>query len=242
MLCGGVQFGLMYLAYLSAFAYIPSHLVALFSVFTPIYVVLFHDLGRRRFHPAYLAAAFLSVAGAALIKAGGAFAGSLWTGFLLMQAAGLAFAGGQVFYRNWRQRRPEGADREYMGWLYLGALVVAAGASLAATDGRQLPASPGQWAVLAYLGTVASGLGFFLWNAGAVRARPATLAACNNLVIPLAMLVSLLLFREAAGMGPGELVRLAAGAALIGAAVFLGERAGGGRRDGGEAGGARGFE
>jgi drug/metabolite transporter (DMT)-like permease len=57
---------------------------------------------------------------------------------------------------------------------------------------------------LLYLGTIASGLGFFLWNAGAVRVNPATLAIFNNLKIPLATVIAILVFGETAA--PGRLV------------------------------------
>jgi drug/metabolite transporter (DMT)-like permease len=51
--------------------------------------------------------------------------------------------------------------------------------------------------VLLYLGVVASGVCFWLWNAGARRVRHAgTLAVMNNVKIPLGMAISLLLFGE----------------------------------------------
>ena len=50
--------------------------------------------------------------------------------------------------------------------------------------------------VLVYLGAVASGLGFFLFNAGARRTDLGTLAIFNNVKIPLAILASGLVFRE----------------------------------------------
>ncbi len=228
--CGALQFGLMYLAYISAFSFIPSHLVALFSITTPLYVVLFCDLGLRRFHPVFLLAALLSVAGAAVIRAGDGFDGWLWAGFGLMQVAGLAFAGGQVWYRGWRQRHPGGSDRELMGWLYLGAFVLTGAASLFASPPERTWPEPGEWTVLLYLGVAASGVGFFLWNKGAVLARPATLAACNNALIPLGMLVSLFVFGEAESLGRGQIVRLAAGTLLIAAAIVVGERGGEGDR------------
>ena len=43
MTYGSIQFGLMYSSYMKAFAYLPSHLVALFSILTPVYVVLISD-------------------------------------------------------------------------------------------------------------------------------------------------------------------------------------------------------
>lgn len=224
--CGAVQFGLMYIFYIQAFSHIPSHLVALFSILTPVYVVLINDLSRFRFHPLYLLVALLSVGGAAVIKMKGGASGSVWTGFGLMQVAGVAFAFGQVYYRNWRLQHPEVKDREVMAVLYGGALLLAGGASWLLTDHSTLSVSPEQWIVLLYLGVIASGLGFFLWNKGAVRSMPATLAAFNNALIPLSVLVSLLLFREAAGMDPAQWIRLVLGGAMIAGAIALAERMG----------------
>ena len=46
---GAIQFGLMYAFYMRAYQFIPSHLVAIFSILTPVYVVLIHDLRRHLF-------------------------------------------------------------------------------------------------------------------------------------------------------------------------------------------------
>lgn len=46
---GAVQFGGMYLFYIAAFHYLPSHQVALFTATTPIYVVLIDGLMKRIF-------------------------------------------------------------------------------------------------------------------------------------------------------------------------------------------------
>ena len=54
----------------------------------------------------------------------------------------------------------------------------------------------GQVLVLLYLGLLASGVGFFLWNVGATRVSAGTLAVFNNVKIPLAVVVSLLFFAE----------------------------------------------
>ena len=50
---GAIQFGLMYACYMRAYQFIPSHLVAIFSILTPVYVVLIHDLRRRTFSKHY---------------------------------------------------------------------------------------------------------------------------------------------------------------------------------------------
>ena len=222
--CGAVQFGLMYVAYISAFAYLPSHLVALFSVLTPLYVVLLHDFRRRRPTPGNLAAAALSVAGAAVIRAKGGDADGFWTGFWLVQLAGAAFAFGQVFYRDWKRRHPETGDRAVMGWLYAGGTATALAFAAANTDWGGLRVSATQWAVLLHLGVVASGVGFFLWNKGAALSHPGTLAACNNLVVPLAVICSLFVFGEIADTSATDIARLLVGGALIGCSVWLAER------------------
>jgi len=222
---GAVQFGIMYICYLSAFRFIPSHLVALFSVLTPLYVVLIHDIRQRQFHSRYLLAALLSVAGASVIKAKIGESGSIWIGFALMQVSGLAFAFGQIAYRDWKRARKAVKDHEVFGYLYAGGALVALLASfiISPAPSEFLEATWKQWMLILYLGAVASGLGFFLWNKGAGRCSAGALAACNNAVVPTAIIVSLFVFREIEGTTATDFVRLAIGAALIIGAVFAGK-------------------
>ncbi len=177
---GSVQFGLMYVLYLKAFQYLPSHLVALFSILTPVYVVLIHDLRSRVFSPRYLIAACLSVLGAAIIKIQGVPSGSIWLGFILMQLAGLSFAFGQIAYRDWKQSHPSVLDRSVFPILSLGGVLSAGLLSLVFADPEKLSVTTSQWQSILYLGFIASGLGFFLWNKGASQTNPGTLAVFNN--------------------------------------------------------------
>jgi len=110
-----------------------------------------------------------------------------------------------------------------MGLLYLGAALVAVAMALPGLQWeRVLAMSPCQGLVLLYLGLVASGLGFFLFNAGARRTDIGTLAIFNNLKIPLAILASGLVFHETL-----DWPRLALGGAVIGAALVLNRVRGG---------------
>ncbi|MER2492726.1 EamA family transporter [Catenovulum sediminis] len=226
VLLGAVQFGIMYTCYLSAFRFIPSHLVALFSVLTPLYVVLINDLRQRSFSPWYLLATLLSVAGAAVIKAKDIETNAIWLGFILMQIANVAFAFGQVYYRDWKQARPHLNDANLFGYLYLGAAIFTALATLIIAKQPPIPmqATSAQWFALIYLGIIASGFGFFCWNKGATQTSVGVLAAFNNAVVPLAMFTSLFIFGEAKGGTPEQLIRLAIGAALITCAVVLANR------------------
>jgi drug/metabolite transporter (DMT)-like permease len=222
---GAIQFGLMYACYMRAYQFIPSHLVAIFSILTPVYVVLIHDLRRRTFSKHYLWVAILSVLGATSIKAKTIPSGDIWMGFGLMQAAGIAFAFGQVAYRDWKRANPQVPDRSVFALLSLGGVFSVGCFSLVLTDYQTVELSTENWKAILYLGCVASGLGFFLWNKGASVSNPGTLAAFNNAVVPLAVLFSLFLFGEADSLDSESLVRLIVGAGLIGTAVFLGQRA-----------------
>ena len=224
--CGAVQFGIMYVCYMTAFQIAPgqSHLVALFSILTPLYVVLINDLLKREFHIKYLYAALLAIAGAAIIKARAGSMNSLWIAFGLMQIAGVAFGFGQVYYRDWKRKHIEVKDHQIFALLYAGGFAVAAIACALFTswDRTQLDAKKLQ--VLTYLGIVASGAGFFLWNKGATLCRAGTLAAFNNAVVPLAMACSLFIFGEWSELEGGAFFRLILGSAFIIAAVAISEK------------------
>jgi len=217
---GAVQYGLMYCLYLAAFAHLNAHQIALFTVFTPIYVVVWSGLRGRRLRPLGLLCAALAVLGAALLSERDLGSGDLLVGFALIQAANLCFAVGQIEYRRLRLRRPELRDRQVHVLLLLGGLAVTGIATtlrggwprLAELDAAAL-------AALAYLGLIASGVGFFAWNAGAVRTAPATLAVLNNLKVPLGIAAALLLFGEEA-----DLPRLFLGGSIMLGAAWLSQR------------------
>ena len=224
VLIGAIQFGVMYACYMRAFQYLPSHLVAIFSILTPVYVVILHDLRQRTFSSRYLVAALLSVLGAGAIKAKTIPTGDFWIGFGLMQAAGIAFAYGQVAYRDWKQSNPQTKDRSVFALLAMGGTACAGIAGALLSDWSTLEVKPDQWKSILYLGFVASGIGFFLWNKGASKSNPGTLAAFNNAVVPLAVLCSLFVFGESQSMNPENGIRLALGSALILGALVVSQR------------------
>ncbi len=221
VLMGAIQFGVMYGCYMKAFQYLPSHIVAIFSITTPIYVVLIHNLRQKSFSKKFILVALLSVVGAGIIKAQSVPSGDIWTGFSLMQVAGLSFAFGQVAYRDWKKGNPQVVDRSVFGLLILGGFVSVGCFSFILTDFSDLNISLEQWQSIVYLGIVASGLGFFLWNKGATKVNPGTLAAFNNAVVPLAVLCSLFVFREVESLSSEDLLRLILGSSFILCAVVL---------------------
>ena len=220
-LFGSIQFGLMYVCYMKAYQYLPSHLVALFSISTPIYVTLINDIRKRLFSVQYFLAALLSVCGALVIKIQSLPSGDFWLGFALMQIAGFSFAFGQIAYRDWKHNYPEVPDSAIFVLLTFGGTVCAGLFSLAFADKAYLVITSTQWISIIYLGLVASGLGFFLWNKGATKTNPGTLAVFNNAVVPLAMLISLFIFGEIDQIKSGQLIRLVIGGLLIAIALLI---------------------
>jgi carboxylate/amino acid/amine transporter len=219
LLAGAVQYGVMYIAYNSAFQFLKSYEVALFTIFTPLYVTLINDAFQRRFQMAPLAAALLAVIGTGVVSYTHATEGQLLQGFLLVQLSNLGFAFGQVYYRQTLRTNPQSADLPVFGWLYLGGAALTALTAGLFTNWQALTVTPSQWLTLLYLGVIASGVGFFLWNYGARRMNAGTLAVFNNLKVPLAVAVSLIFFGESA-----DPLRLALGGGIVLAALFLNER------------------
>lgn len=214
---GALQFGLMYLAYIESFQHLRAYEAALFTITTPIFVTLFADALDRRLRPLALAAALLAVLGTAFVTVKSPDIAVTLTGLGLVQLSNAAFAIGQILYARLRRRQPELRDRDVFALLYAGGFSVAFVTFL--TRDVSLALATPQIITLLYLGVLASGLGFFLWNVAATRVTAGTLAVLNNAKVPLAVAVSLLFFAESA-----SLPRLLASLALMGAAVVVAQR------------------
>lgn len=219
---GAVEFGLMYVFYLKAFAHLAAYEVAMFTVFTPLYVALLDGAVEGRLHRRGLIAAAIAVIGAAVLKWDRGISPDGMIGFLLVQGSNLSFAAGQLAYRRLRLRHAEAlqgrSEASLFALTYIGGVGATAGFSLFVTDWSAFDPTGSQWTALLYLGLIASGLGFFGWNYGAVRSSAATLAVANNIVVPLAVVVALFVIGETA-----DPWRLAASAVLIAAALLVAE-------------------
>ncbi|HMD60564.1 MAG TPA: EamA family transporter [Opitutaceae bacterium] len=216
-LIGAVQFGAMYVLYLRSYAHLRAYEVALFTITTPILVALIDSALERRWRARYYAAAALSVAGAGVVLWRSLGDSGVLGGFALVQLSNLCFAIGQVAWRRERAGLPSGSGDSSVFLLPLaGALALSLAVSFISTDWRSFAPTPSQWATIAYLGAVASGAGFFLWNLGCTRVNAGVLAACNNVKIPLAIACALVVFGERA-----DIARLLAGAALMALGVWI---------------------
>ncbi len=221
---GAVQFGLMYVAYIATYRYLPAHLIALLTTTTPLFVTFINDIFSRKFHGAFFVSACLAVGAGAAIKYPDQRLAVNIQGVVLLQLSNIAFAFGQVAYARFKAHRPALHDRHVFALLYGGAVLVTGAFSLVTTNYATLAVGPRQLLSLAYLGVIASGICFFAWNKGATRVNPGLLAVMNNLKIPLAIVASLVWLREST-----DYTRLVVGCALMAAALAVNEKLGVGR-------------
>lgn len=212
---GAVQIGVMYIFYYRSFAYLKVYEVALFTIFTPFYVTLLYDALKLRFRALYLFSVAVAVLGALVIKFG-AINSEFLTGFLLVQGANLCFGLGQSAYKFMLERHGFSEQKELFGYFFVGATAVTAIAAIVLGDFSKFNPSFSQGAVIVYLGTVASALGYFLWNKGACEVDSGVLAIMNNALIPAAIVVNLVFWQKDA-----DLARLLAGSALICVSLIL---------------------
>ncbi|HTJ77557.1 MAG TPA: EamA family transporter [Rariglobus sp.] len=215
---GAIQFGLMYVLYLKSYSYLQAHEVALFTILTPVYVTMLDAALENHLRPRHAIAATLAVAGAGALLWRSTFSEDLMKGFFLVQVSNLCFAAGQIAYKRTRPLLGSAGEMNLFAVLMSGAFVTAAIASGIFTHWSEFHPTPKQWGVLAYLGALASGLGFFGWNLGVTRVNTGTLAAFNNMKIPLAVACSLIFFG-----GTADLPRLVTSLGLLGAAVLVAE-------------------
>ena len=211
---GAVQLGLMYVFYYHSFLFLSVPEVLLFTVLTPIYVTLINDGLRRKFHANFLLTAIIATTGAIAIRYNGVNSGFI-LGFLLVQGANICFAAGQVAYKRLMDNH-QLEQKSIFALFFIGALIVATICYLLFGNPDKLPTTTLQWGILIYLGTVASGFGYFAWNKGATLVNVGALAIMNNLLIPMGILVNLLIWNHNA-----DLLRLGTGGGIILSALVL---------------------
>jgi len=209
MSVGASQLGIMYIFYYHAFNYISVPELLLFTIFTPIYITLLYDILQR--HPIrwnYLLIAILAVIGTAIIRYD-YISTNFTIGFLLIQGANIAFAIGQVGYKRIIElyHLPQ---RYSFAWVYMGAAIISMICWLIFGNVHMLPTTTIQWFIIIWLGVVASGLCYFLWNYGATKVDSGTLAIMNNMVIPIGILLNVVIWHQQI-----EWMRFIIGSAII---------------------------
>ncbi len=194
LLTGALQYGVMYLCYIEAFRYLAAYEVALYTVLTPLYVVIFYNCMTGKANLVFLLSAVLAVLGSFILYYRLVHLPESILGFLLVQISNLAFAFGQIRYKLLKIDHSEIKQHQIFGILYLGGLTVAA---IPFVSKGVIPSLTTQQVIsLIYLGLLPSAGCFFLWNYGARKTNAGNLSVFNNLKIPIAILISFIFFGE----------------------------------------------
>ncbi len=218
MLAGALQLGVSYVLGFQAYMYLSVADFLLFTVVTPLYITLIYDLMcGRGVRLNYVCSALLAMLGAAIInynKAGDYF----WHGFLLVQLGEFFLALGMVGYKRLQEVCPMEQHMAF-SWFYLGAALVATISWVIWGKADQAPSNASQWGVLLWLGMVATGLGYFMWNYGATRVDCGTLCIMNSMHVPVGLLVNLAIWQQRP-----EWISFSLGSALIFFSLWVHER------------------
>lgn len=188
---GAIQIGIMYLFLYQSYNYLSIPEILLFTIFTPIYVTLIYDILHKKFTYLYLISASIAVLGAFIIRYDNV-EGKFLFGFLLIQCANISFALGQSSYKSLLEKHANINQKDIFGYFFFGALFVTTIALFLFGNFSKMQPTITQWAVLSWLGIVASAIGYFLWNKGATIVDAGVLGIMNNALIPLALFVNIL--------------------------------------------------
>ncbi|MCB9247358.1 MAG: EamA family transporter [Ignavibacteriales bacterium] len=219
MLIGAIQYGIMYTAYIYAYKYLQAYEIAIMTILTPIFVVLFSDIWNKKIKPLNWIAAVLTILGSAIIIYSESARIGFWKGVLFIQLSNICFAFGQVYFKKISEKYKTLKPLNIFAILFLGAIIVTGVFSFSTTNFSNLQIDQNQLLTLIYLGAVASGVGFYFWNLGVTKVGTGTLAIMNNLKIPLGVLFAFLIVGEKI-----NILQFAIGSAVIILAFIITEK------------------
>ena len=196
ILIGAIQFGLMYIFYIQSYQYLPGHLVATFTITTPIFISIADKyFFKNKFTYKECLAIFLVILGSYLMRYNVVNLREYLHGFLLIQCANFFFAFGQILFKNWNRKNINTNIVANFSQLFLGATLITFISYLLFGAASNELTETNKFFIL-FLGLIASGIGFLLWNVGAIQVSSKRLAVANNLVVPLAILILLTFWSE----------------------------------------------
>jgi drug/metabolite transporter (DMT)-like permease len=199
VLIGVFEFALTYLLYTAALSFLPSGVIGALTLLTPIYIFIGSWLvGLEEAKPRALLAVCVSILGAYLCIPFGVWSeslsGGLW-GVILINISNACFALGNIIINKLSIQYRWDDDHTYRG-LLIGGLIAFI-CMLIDPASRHLPDLSFQaWLLPLYLGVVATGIGFFLWNKGVNDASANMAGVMGNLKAPFAIMWGSVLLSE----------------------------------------------
>ncbi|HDJ0856805.1 TPA: EamA family transporter [Escherichia coli] len=87
-------------------------------------------------------------------------------------------------------------SKRRLRWGYAFSALLAVIAWFLLGNAQKMPQTTLQWGILVFLGVVASGIGYFMWNYGATQVDAGTLGIMNNMHVPAGLLVNLAIWHQ----------------------------------------------
>ena len=197
ILIGAIQFGLMYVLYIQSYQYLPAYLIATFTITTPIFIGIFSQLLQNKsFSLSGIFSILLVVLGSLMMRFNIVNPLDYWLGFFLIQCANICFAIGQIMFKKWYSKNTSVDIIYNFSQMFFGAVLITSMFSIINSTNIGMLNTYNLYALL-FLGLFSTGFGFLAWNLGSLQVSNERLAVMNNVVIPIAIFNSFLIFGEA---------------------------------------------
>ena len=197
ILIGAIQFGLMYVLYIQSYQYLPAYLIATFTITTPIFIGIFSQLLQNKsFSLSGIFSILLVVLGSLMMRFNIVNPLDYWLGFFLIQCANICFAIGQIMFKKWHSKNTSVDIIYNFSQMFFGAVLITSMFSIINSTNIGMLNTYNLFALL-FLGLFSTGFGFLAWNLGSLQVSNERLAVMNNVVIPIAIFNSFLIFGEA---------------------------------------------
>ena len=197
ILIGAIQFGLMYVLYIQSYQYLPAYLIATFTITTPIFIGIFSQLLQNKsFSLSGIFSILLVVLGSLMMRFNIVNPLDYWLGFFLIQCANICFAIGQIMFKKWYSKNTSVDIIYNFSQMFFGAVLITSIFSIINSTNIGMLNTYNLFALL-FLGLFSTGFGFLVWNLGSLQVSNERLAVMNNVVIPIAIFNSFLIFGEA---------------------------------------------
>ena len=197
ILIGAIQFGLMYVLYIQSYQYLPAYLIATFTITTPIFIGIFSQLLQNKsFSLTGIFSILLVVLGSLMMRFNIVNPLDYWLGFFLIQCANICFAIGQIMFKKWYSKNTSVDIIYNFSQMFFGAVLITSMFSIINSTNIGMLNTYNLFALL-FLGLFSTGFGFLAWNLGSLQVSNERLAVMNNVVIPIAIFNSFLIFGEA---------------------------------------------
>ena len=194
---GAIQFGLMYVLYIQSYQYLPAYLIATFTITTPIFIGIFSQLLQNKsFSLSGIFSILLVVLGSLMMRFNIVNPLDYWLGFFLIQCANICFAIGQIMFKKWYSKNTSVDIIYNFSQMFFGAVLITSIFSIINSTNIGMLNTYNLFALL-FLGLFSTGFGFLAWNLGSLQVSNERLAVMNNVVIPIAIFNSFLIFGEA---------------------------------------------